>query len=143
MIAYTALADINGRINGLPYKAGVDALWEPIDADDDGGTCSNYAVAKYRALRALGVPRESLVLSCAFVEPHLVKDLMTGQWRDATKAERYHAILVVQVGNRRYVMDNRASLPVDMAFCDYEWHKLWNWEWSKWEWAENADRSIA
>ncbi len=143
MIAYTALADINGRINGLPYTAGVDRLWEPIDADNDGGTCSNYAVAKYRALRALGVPRESLILSCAFVEPHQIKDPDTGAWRNATKAERYHAILIVQVAGRQYVMDNRAQLPVEIDFCDYEWHKLWNWSMSEWEWAKNADRSIA
>jgi len=143
MIDYGALKEVNARINELSYTAGVDPLWEPIDADGDGGTCSNFAVAKYRALRALGCPKESLVLICAFVEPFRLKDPMTGEWRDALKGERYHAILVVTLGDVRYVMDNRKPFPTEIELMDYEWHKLWNWDWGKWEWAENADRSIA
>ena len=143
MIDYATLKDVNAEINDLPYTAGVDPLWEPIQADDDAGTCSNFAVAKYRALRALQWPKESLVLICAFVEPFRLKDPITGEWRDALKGERYHAILVVTLGDVRYVMDNRKPFPTEIELMDYEWHKLWNWEWGKWEWAENADRSFA
>lgn len=143
MIDYSALKEVNARINDLPYAAGVDPLWEPIDADDDGGTCSNFAVAKYRALRALGWPKESLILNCAFVEPFRLKDPVTLEWRDAEKRERYHAILVVDIGGQRYGMDNRKAYPTEVELLPYEWHKLWNWEWGKWEWAEGADRSFA
>ena len=142
MIDYATLKDVNEEINDLPYTAGVDPLWEPIDADDDGGTCSNFAVAKYRRLRALKVPKELLILNCAFVEPFDLKDPITGVWRAARKDERYHAILVVLLDGKRYDMDNRKPFPTEIELTDYEWHKLWNWEWGKWEWAENADRSI-
>lgn len=142
MMDYSDLKDINARINAIEYNHGIDPLWEPIDADDDGGSCSNYAVAKYRALRALGCPQEALVLTCAFVEPFKLKDPDTGIWRDARKNERYHAILVVTLDGKRFVMDNRKPFPTEIELYGYEWHKLWNWDMGKWEWAEGADRSI-
>jgi len=127
------LKAVNAEINDLPYTAGVDPLWEPIDADDDGGTCSNFAVAKYRALRALQWPKESLILTCAFVEPSHAPD----------KRDRYHAILVVKHDGKLLAMDNRKPYPTEVEFLPYEWHKLWNWDWGKWEWAKGADRSYA
>ena len=143
MIDYATLKDVNEEINDLPYTAGVDPLWEPIDADDDGGTCSNFAVAKYRRLRALGWGKDSLIMTCAFVEPFRIQDTPDGPWRDAMKRERYHAILAVKHEGKLLAMDNRKPYPTEVEMLPYEWHKLWNWEWGKWEWAENADRSYA
>lgn len=127
------LKRVNMEINDLPYVMAVDPLWEPINLDDDGGTCSNFAVAKYRALRALQWPKESLILTCAFVEPSAAPD----------KRDRYHAILVVKHDGKLLAMDNRKPYPTEVEFLSYEWHKLWNWGWGAWEWAEGADRSFA
>lgn len=126
------LKAVNAEINDLPYTAAVDPLWEPIDADDDGGTCSNFAVAKYRALRALNWPKESLILTCAFVEASAA----------AEKKDRYHAILVVKHDGKMLAMDNRKPYPTEVDLLPYEWHKLWSWELGEWEWAEGADRSF-
>jgi len=136
------LEAVNAAINKLPYKAGVDPLWEPIDADDDGGTCSNFAVAKYRALRALQWPKESLILTCAFVEPFRVQDTPDGPWRDAEKHERYHAFTVVKQDGKLLALDNRKTYPIETHLLPYEWHKLWSWELGTWEWAEGADRKF-
>lgn len=133
MNGYDTLKKVNAEINELPYTAGVDPLWEPIDADDDGGTCSNFAVAKYRALRKLGWPKESLILTCTFVEPSAAP----------SKRDCYHAVLVVKYDGKMFGMDNRKPYPTEVELLPYEWHKLWSWDLGAWEWAENADRSFS
>jgi predicted transglutaminase-like cysteine proteinase len=133
MIDYATLKDVNAAINDLPYTAGVDPLWEPIDLDADGGTCSNFAVAKYRALRARGWDKESLILTCAFVEPSAAPE----------KRDRYHAILVVKHEGKLLAMDNRKPYPTEVEFLPYEWHKLWSHALNNWEWAEGADRAFS
>lgn len=64
---FDQLSGVNAAINRLPYTSAVDPLWEPINKDKDGGTCSNFAVAKLRDLEALGWPIDSMRLACCWV----------------------------------------------------------------------------
>ena len=100
-MSFNEICDVNEEINRLPYTSTVDPLWEPIDDDSDGGTCSNYAVAKLRRLVALGFPIETLRLATCWVDPR--KNPLTD----------YHAVLWIDFEGGTYELSN--GLPVRPA----------------------------
>lgn len=92
----TKLKYVNGFFNQWP--AGVDFdLWgeedywaAPWEFIDKGGDCEDYVIAKYYALKALGVPSKSMCIVIV----------------DDFKAMITHVVLVVMDGKNYYVLDN-------------------------------------
>lgn len=107
---FAELKTVNVAINALPYTAAVDPLWQPIDADGDGGTCSNFAVAKLRALVALQWPRESLRLGTCWVT------------HERNPKTDYHAVLLVDLDGITYEMSNGIDMPgeIELTRWDYD-----------------------
>lgn len=107
---YAELRDVNEEVNSLPYIPHVTPLWKPIN--DKGGTCSNYASAKYVKLLERGWSLNDLRLACAYV-------------MDVEPPDNYHAILLVRYEGSTYVMDNRAPMPRTFDFFpQYKWDKF-------------------
>jgi predicted transglutaminase-like cysteine proteinase len=90
-------AFVNNMMNAVPYikdsnNWGQSDYWAtPIEFMQRGGDCEDYAIAKYTALRALGVPEERLRLA-------IVHD---------TLKNIPHAVLVVYTDSGSYVLDNQ------------------------------------
>lgn len=106
---FAELSAVNAEINKRPYTANVDPLWQPIDADDDGGTCSNYAVAKFRRLVALGWPKDALRLACCWVT------------EDRNPLTDYHATLWVDLDDVTWELSNGMELRnVRLSPWDYD-----------------------
>ena len=110
------LTAVNHQVNQCDYTAQVDPLWEPIDDDKDGGTCSNFAVAKLRALVKMGWPVELLRLACCY-----------------TETDEYHAVLVATLNMQDWVLDNRKPFPTEYDLLPYKWDRIWNWDLNAWE----------
>jgi predicted transglutaminase-like cysteine proteinase len=122
---------LNAKVNLLPYKAELAEDWTPAVTESD---CDSYATAKqWQLVHAYHWPEESTRLATCFVEPSA----------NAEKAKRYHCVLLVDFEGITYVLDNRHSHPMEFDLLPYEWHKFWNHEMQAWEWAKDADRSIA
>lgn len=91
---------VNQRINAHPYVAaienwGVPSYWEtPFEFLTRNGQCEDYAIAKYMLLRASGVSDDLLRVA-------IVHD-------DITRLD--HAILLVDIDDEVYVLDNQSSL---------------------------------
>lgn len=89
---------INRFINAYPYVEdivnwGVLDYWEtPYEFQEKSGDCEDYAIAKFMSLRALGVSNDDMRIE-------IVKDLNLGGI--------IHAILVVFVDGKPYVLDNQ------------------------------------
>lgn len=107
---FADLKTVNVAINALPYTPYVDPLWQPIDADTDGGTCSNFAVAKLRALVALKWPRELLRIATCWVT------------RERNPLTDYHAVLLVDLDGITYEMSNGIDMPgeIELTRWDYD-----------------------
>lgn len=137
-VDYSTLKNCNVEFNAYTYATELTEDWTPINitkADD----CDSYATAKqWRLVKDHGFPETSTRLACCFVEPFRKAD---GNW--ATKGERYHLVLLVNLDGTTYVLDNRHPLPMPYDHLPYEWHKFWNYEMNAWEWAQGADRSYA
>jgi predicted transglutaminase-like cysteine proteinase len=88
---------INTMMNRIPYITddknwGVSDYWAtPVEFMKRGGDCEDYAIAKYTALRALGVPEERLRIA-------IVHDL---------QKNIPHAILIVYTDEGAMVLDNQ------------------------------------
>ena len=88
---------VNDLINQSRYiidqeNYGISDYWAtPIEFFQNGGDCEDFAIAKYAALRALGVPEERLRLA-------IVQDL---------QKDIPHAVLIVYTDNGSYVLDNQ------------------------------------
>ncbi|MGO8918394.1 MAG: transglutaminase-like cysteine peptidase [Stellaceae bacterium] len=92
-------ADINRTIRPREIPAGV---WEyPMDGTGD---CNQYALAKQRALIALGWPREALLLTVAI-----------------TEQGEGHLLLIVRTSAGDLALDNRAIGVVDWTRLPYRW----------------------
>lgn len=101
------LKTMAGRINELVNKQryisdtknwGKSDYWAtPIEFMKRGGDCEDFAIAKYTALRALGVPEERLRVA-------IVHDNEKGI---------PHAVLVVYTDQGSYVLDNQIKTLVD------------------------------
>jgi predicted transglutaminase-like cysteine proteinase len=89
--------NVNDMMNAKPYildkrNWGANDYWEtPAEFMQRGGDCEDYAIAKYAALRALGVPEERLRIA-------IVQD---------TLKNIAHAVLVVYAETGAYMLDNQ------------------------------------
>jgi len=89
---------VNTMINRVPYITddknwGVSDYWAtPVEFMRRGGDCEDYAIAKYVALRALGVPEDRLRIA-------IVHDL---------QKNIPHAILIVYTDEGAMILDNQA-----------------------------------
>ncbi len=103
------LEAVNTLFNGARYVSddrnyGVGDYWAtPRQLMTRGGDCEDYAIAKYLALRALGVsPEEMRIVVLQDQETH-----------------RPHAILVVYHEGRAYALDNQLARVTDAARIHY------------------------
>jgi predicted transglutaminase-like cysteine proteinase len=93
------LEAVNGFMNRAPYitdpvNYGVPDYWaSPLQFMSKDGDCEDYAIAKYFSLRQLGLPDERMRIV-------VVDDL---------NLRIPHAILVVYLGERAYILDNQIS----------------------------------
>ncbi len=91
---------LNLYVNRARYASdmrnyGVDDFWAtPSQLFERGGDCEDYVVAKYAALRVLGVAADDMRISVA---------------RDLRRAKT-HAVLMVTVEGREYMMDSQNPL---------------------------------
>lgn len=89
---------VNRLVNSYPYiedivNWGITDYWEtPYEFQERNGDCEDYAFAKFVSLRALGVPNDKLRME-------IVQDLNLGGV--------IHAILIVFVDDKVYVLDNQ------------------------------------
>jgi predicted transglutaminase-like cysteine proteinase len=92
--------EVNKFFNQWPYKTdmevyGVEDYWAtPREFIQKSGDCEDYAIAKYYALRELGVPADRLRVAA-------VKD---------TIRNLGHAILIVYMNDDAYILDNLTNL---------------------------------
>lgn len=99
------LRAVNAAINAFPYVTdaanwGRTDFWEtPIEFIRHGGDCEDYAVSKYMALQALGVPVDDMRVV-------VVDDRQLGVT---------HAVLLVAAEERYYLLDNLADEVVTSA----------------------------
>lgn len=96
---------INKQMNAKPYIEDVDNwnrsdYWaNPVEFNERGGDCEDFAIAKYIALRSLGVPERKLRLA-------IVHDMQ----RDMP-----HAVLIVLDKGHSYVLDNQMKTVRDTS----------------------------
>ncbi|HVJ32331.1 MAG TPA: transglutaminase-like cysteine peptidase [Terriglobia bacterium] len=95
----TQMREVNREMNLHPYildinNWGSEDYWEtPFEFLKKSGDCEDYAIAKYMALRALGVP---------------IDDMRVVALRDLN-LQLGHAVLVVYVNNVPMMLDNQIS----------------------------------
>ena len=95
----TQLREINAAMNKKPYIAdqtnwNLPDYWAtPLQFLQKGGDCEDFAIAKYMALRDLGVPVQDMRIV-------VLNDLNLGI---------AHAVLAVYVGADPYILDNQIS----------------------------------
>lgn len=104
---------VNRTVNGaMTYKSDA-AIWGTSDywatpsemARKGAGDCEDFAIAKYWALRSLGMPDDKLQLV-------LLQD---------TRRQLFHAVLVVHTGSGAYVLDNVSNrLMADTDYAQYQ-----------------------
>ncbi len=109
-----ALLDrVNRTVNAaMIYKSdraiwGVDDYWAtPVEMAQQGaGDCEDFAIAKYWALRSLGLLDEQMQLV-------VLQD---------TRRQLFHAVLVVHTASGAYVLDNVSNrLLADTAYPQYQ-----------------------
>ena len=107
-IAFTAqrqaeLAAVQNRVNRTvrPRAEPANAWDYPVDGTGD---CNRFALAKQRALLALGWPRAALLLATAL-----------------TEHGEGHLVLVAHTDRGDYVLDNRIDQVVDWTALPYRW----------------------
>jgi predicted transglutaminase-like cysteine proteinase len=94
------LQEVNRFYNAVPYVEdidnwGVSDYWAtPQEMLSRGGDCEDYAIAKYLALKALGVPESQMRIT-------IVQDNNLGGI--------IHAVLEVRHAGERYILDNQAT----------------------------------
>lgn len=92
------LTQVNAFANRYPYiedivNWGLEDYWETVyEFQRKAGDCEDYAIAKFTALRALGVPNDDMRIE-------IVEDINLGGI--------IHAILIVFVDGQVYVLDNQ------------------------------------
>jgi predicted transglutaminase-like cysteine proteinase len=96
-------ARVNELMNKKPYindnrNWGKSDYWEtPVEFMSKGGDCEDFAIAKYAALRSLGVPEERLRIS-------IVQD---------TVKNIPHAVLAVYTDEGVFILDNQIKTLVE------------------------------
>jgi predicted transglutaminase-like cysteine proteinase len=124
------MEQIHAFINRWPYITdnelwGVSDYWEtPKEFVNNSGDCEDYAIAKYMSLKALGWPLGKMRLA---VVQDTVRDIP-------------HAILIVELEGRYWVLDNLVSEPVpDSTMSQYKPYYAVN-ETSRWVFVQPFDR---
>jgi|TARA_B110000261_G_scaffold67750_1_gene79295 predicted transglutaminase-like cysteine proteinase len=94
------ITKVNAIVNRVSYVSdkkqyGTGDYWaSPLEFFDNGkGDCEDYSIAKYFALRALGVASSHMRLIIA-KDDHI---------------NDFHAVLSVKVGDQFYILDNRTN----------------------------------
>lgn len=94
---YTQISEINSYVNKVRYRDDV-RVWDkkdywatPAEFFDRGGDCEDYVIAKYLALRALGIPVEDMRL-------YVLHD---------TRQGIPHAVLMIKHVDRELILDNQ------------------------------------
>jgi predicted transglutaminase-like cysteine proteinase len=100
------LESVNAYFNAMPYVADVDENWMPIT--EKGDDCDSYSTAKYNRLVEMGWPKSALRLATCWCENNL----------------GYHAVLLADLDNETWVLDNRTAKLLHPENTGYEWHKL-------------------
>ncbi len=107
-LSIKAMADgVNDLMNQKPYIVdqrnwGKSDYWAtPVEFMARGGDCEDFAIAKYTAMRALGVPENRLRLA-------IVQD---------TLKNIPHAVLVVYTEEGPYILDNQIKTLVDASYA--------------------------
>lgn len=97
------LDDVQAEINrSIRPREDPAHVWDyPVDGTGD---CNKFALAKRRALRALGWPSDALLLATALTE--------TGEG---------HLVLVAHTSGGDLVLDNRLAPVVDWTRLPYHW----------------------
>ncbi len=101
-------AFVNKYMNERPYVSdnrnwGQSDYWEtPVEFLQRGGDCEDFAIAKYTALRMLGVSDQRLRIA-------VVKDT----WKNVA-----HAVLIVYTNNGPYVLDNQTKGLMSATYAD-------------------------
>lgn len=104
---------VNRTVNGAMNYEEDEAVWGTSDywatpsemARKGAGDCEDFAIAKYWALRNLGVPDDKLQLV-------LLQD---------TRRQLFHAVLIAHTGSGAYVLDNVSNrLLVDTDIAQYQ-----------------------
>lgn len=96
---------VNHFVNRAVYKADIDNYgrrdyWAtPLEFFARSGDCEDYAIAKYRSLRRLGVPADALRL---VVVHDVIRDLP-------------HAVLAVHIDGAVYIMDNLSDAILEQS----------------------------
>ena len=95
--------EVNRFFNQWPYRTdivvyGLNEYWAtPLEFAKNSGDCEDYAISKYYALRALGVPKDKLRIVA-------VKD---------TIKNIGHAVLAVYIGETAFILDNLSMIPLE------------------------------
>lgn len=143
-VNYGQLVRVHAEGKKFPYATEVGDDWTPWGDEKD---CDSFMSWWHWTLfHTYKWDERSLRGCCCFVEPFQKIDEITGKLRWATKRERYHAILLVDLDGETLALDNRKTMPTPLEgliASGYEIHKLWSHELNAWEWAKDADRSIA
>jgi len=93
------LAAVNSYVNRARYVSDADNYgWRDYWASPSalltrGGDCEDYVLAKYAALRLLGIPDSAMRIFVAHHKPRRIA----------------HAVLAVDVGGATYVLDNESD----------------------------------
>jgi len=96
------IEQVNRRVNEARYRSdssawGEEDYWAaPDELFARGGDCEDYAIAKYYALKSLGVPIEAMRIV-----------VLNDRRRKVA-----HAVLAVRTGARELVLDNLESRPL-------------------------------
>jgi predicted transglutaminase-like cysteine proteinase len=96
------LRAVHGFFNAWPYREdrdvwGMEDYWAtPGEFMERSGDCEDYVIAKYFALRDLGLPAEDLRIA--------------GVWNLSTN--QGHALLLVKDGEKTWALDNLTAAPV-------------------------------
>ncbi len=87
------ITEVNRYLNKYPYIDDILNYWEtPYEFQRKSGNCKDYAIAKFLSLRALGVPNDVMRIT-------VLRDLNLGGV--------IHAVLVVTVDEKNYILDNQ------------------------------------
>lgn len=123
---FNTLKLVNTKVNMLEYQTQIGDDWNPYT--ENGFDCNNYATRKMEELFSRGVPQEAMRLATGWVEHN---------------HQGYHAWLFVDYNGTTYALDNRYPLPMEHDMLPYELHRIQIAGTREWEWAKDADRSIA
>lgn len=131
MSAYDELCSVNFEINhSSKYMSdlsqyGAAEYWADIRITKEGD-CEDYGIAKAKELLRKGWDVQALRIAKCYVEEFLITDKVTGKLRDATRAERYHGVLLVDLEGVTYCLDNRCDevRPYQLTGYEFDWVQI-------------------